>query len=103
LNDVSLHQFLVLYTWFPLAVLLLFMLLIARFYQKFSGERTFFWLYILNAILFGAMCVRYASMGIVVGDIVSDILALLAGSLLIFLVLLLRFRMINKKKIDSTL
>lgn len=102
MNEVSLHQFLVLYTWFPLAVLLLFMLLIARFYQRFSGERTFFWLYILDAILFGAMCVRYASVGIVTGDIVSDVLAILAGGLLIFLVLLLRLRMLNKENIDGT-
>jgi hypothetical protein len=77
------------------------MLLIARIYQKFSGERTFFWLYILNAILFGAMCVRYASVGIVPGDFISDALSILAGSLLIFLALILRFRMINKKEVNG--
>lgn len=78
------------------------MLLIARFYQKFSSERTFFWLYLANAILFGAMCVRYASVGIVVGDFISDLLAILAGSLLIFLSLILRLRMLNKTKHDTT-
>jgi hypothetical protein len=101
LNNVSLHQFLVLYTWFPLAALLLFMLLIARFYQRFSGERTFFWLYILSAILFGAMCVRYASVGIVIGDFYTDILSISAGVLLIFLSFLLRSRMLNKQKIGE--
>jgi hypothetical protein len=77
------------------------MLLIARFYQKFSGEATYFWFFVLDAILFGAMFVRYASVGIVVGDLSSDALSILAGSLLIFLTLVLRFRMLNEKKMKN--
>lgn len=77
------------------------MLLIARFYQRFSGENTFFWLYILDAIFFGAMCVRYASVGIVFDDYLSNALSVFAGILLIFLALHLRVRMLNKKKLDK--
>lgn len=99
MNNVSLHQFLVLYTWFPFAALLLFLLLIARFYQRFSGERTYYWLYIPAVILFGAMSVRYASAGIVVTDIYTDTIGIFAGGLLLFLTLRLR-RLMLRRKLD---
>lgn len=94
----SLHQFLVLYTWFPLAVLLAFMLLIGRFYQKFSGEATYYWLYLLCAILFGALFVRIASAGFNVTDTITYSLSIISGSLLLFLSLILYLRMMNKKE-----
>jgi hypothetical protein len=96
LNTVALHQFLVLYSWFPLAALLLLMLLIGRFYQKFSGEKTYFWLYMVVTGLFGAAAVRYAGAGVVVGDVLSDGLMLVAGSLLLFLSVVLYHRMMNR-------
>lgn len=94
----SLHQFLTLYTWFPLAVLLAVMLLIGRFYQKFTGERTYFWLYLVAIVLFGAVFVRIASAGFIVGDFLSDALSIISGSLLLFLSLLLYLRMMNAKE-----
>jgi O-antigen ligase len=96
LNTVALHQFLVLYMWFPLAALLLLMLLIGRFYQKFSGEQTYFWLYIVVMFLFGAAAVRYAGAGIVVADALTDGLMFVAGSLLLFLSGVLYRRMMNQ-------
>jgi hypothetical protein len=96
LNTVALHQFLVLYTWFPLAALLLLMLLIGRFYQKFSGEQTYFWLYIPVTGLFGAAAVRYAGAGIVLGDALSDVLMAIAGMLLLFLSGVLYRHMMNR-------
>lgn len=96
--DSSLHQFLVLYTWFPLAVLLSFMLLIGRFYQKFSGERTYYRLYFLSILLFAGMFVRIASTGFVIGDFIADVLSIVSGLLLLFLSLLLYFRMMNEKE-----
>ena len=97
----SVHQFLTLYTWFPLAILLAFMLLIGRFYQKFSGESTFFWLYLVTIALFGAVFVRVASSGIIVGDFLANALSILSGGLLIFLSLLLYFRMMRTKEETS--
>lgn len=94
----SLHQFLTLYSWFPLAVLLAVMLLIGRFYQKFSGERTFFWLYLLAIFLFGVLFVRIASGESAVGDFLTDALSIVSGSLLLFLSLLLYLRMMNSKE-----
>lgn len=102
MSNVSLHQLLVLYTWFPLAVLLSFLLLIGRFYQKFSGERTYFWFYLPCAILFGALFVRLASMNFFQNDLLANGLSVIAGALLLFLSLLLYFRMMRHKD-DSPL
>lgn len=85
MSSVSLHQFLVLYTWFPLAALLLFLLLIARFYEKFSGIRTYFWLYALPLVGMGAAAVRYAGIAVVFDDTLAAFLSFVAGSVLLFL------------------
>lgn len=100
MSDVSIHQFLVLYTWFPLAALLLFMLLIARTYCKFSGVRTFFWWFILPIVLYGIVLVRYAGVGIVLGDLFADVVGVLASGSLIFLSILL-YRIMMVKHDDA--
>ncbi|MEO1644164.1 MAG: hypothetical protein AAFR67_03180 [Chloroflexota bacterium] len=97
MTDVSLHQFLVLLTWFLLAALLCLTLLIARFYQKFSGEQMHYRLYFVCIVLFGAMFVRIAGVGFVVGDYFADALSIVGGSLLLFLSLILYFRMMRSK------
>ena len=73
------------------------MLLIARFYQKFSGIKTYYWLYILAIVLLGMMFVRDGSAGMVVGDLFTDLLAILGGGLLLFLSLLLYLHMMRQK------
>lgn len=85
MNTLSLNQFLVLYTWFPLAALLLFVLLIARFYQKFSGKRTRFRLFTVPLVLFGAGAVRYTSVNGNIGDPLADLLFGAAGIVLLAL------------------
>jgi hypothetical protein len=79
------NQILLLYTWFPLAVGIALMLLVARFYQKFSGERTYYGLYILPIVLFGGAAVRYASLNQIAGDALGDVIIGLAGLILISL------------------
>ena len=98
MNYESLHQFLVLYTWFPLAALLFFMLLIARFYQKFSGKRVYFWYYMIAVVLFGIVAVRNASVGLVIGDRLSDIVSVIAGLLLLLLSGTLYYFMVRKNQ-----
>jgi hypothetical protein len=90
---LTLNQILMLYTWFPLTALLFFLLLIARFYQKFSGERTLFRLFIVPIMLFGVAVVRYASINQMAQDSLGDILMALAGITLTGLCLLLYRRM----------
>lgn len=80
---VAFNQFLVLYSWFSLAALLFFLLLIARFYQKFSGKRTYFRLFAIPLVLFGASAVRYGSITSIAGDPLGDLLAGLAGLMLL--------------------
>lgn len=94
--SVNLHQFLVLYMWFPLAILLTFMLLIGRFYQKFSGERTYFWLYAVAIVLFGVIAVRSVDAGVFPGEFIADTLSGVAGLLLIGLSIVLYRRMITE-------
>jgi hypothetical protein len=82
-NAFSVSQVLALYTWFPLVALVFIYLLIARFYQRFSGVRTYFWLYTIPMICYGASAVRYASLPSLDGDRLGDTF-FLAGSLLLF-------------------
>jgi hypothetical protein len=98
LISLSINQFLTLFLWFPLAALLSFLLLIARFYQKFSGERTYFRLFLVPVVLFGGAAVRYASIDQVIGDPLGDILQAVAGVVLIALCLKLYQLMIVQQK-----
>lgn len=96
--SLSLQQFLVLYTWFPLAALLVFILLIARFYQKFSGERTYFEYYLVPLVCFGGWSVRYASADQIAGNALADTLLGVGGVFLLVLTLRLYWLMIYRKK-----
>lgn len=80
---VSISQFLMLYSWFALAGLLLFVLLIARFYQRFSGETTYFRLFSVPIVFFGMAMARYASINQVAGDSFGDVLSGIAGAILV--------------------
>lgn len=99
MNDVSFHQLLVLYTWFPLAAMLALMLLIARLYQKDFKKRTFFSFYMVPIVMFGVYSVRSASVG-AVDDVFSSLLAGVAGITLLALTVTLYRQMLmadNKK------
>lgn len=97
MGSVSLHQFLVLYSWFPLATLLLFLLLIARFYQKFSGQRMYYWFFSVPLVGFGVTAVRYASINTAIGDMLAAIGACIAGGSLLWLSLHLYRTMLHHK------
>ncbi len=86
---ITSSQILLLYTWFPLATVIAILLLIGRFYQQFSGERTYYRGYLIPLVLFGLALVRYASVEMVAGDPLADTLAAAAGLVLLGLTLLL--------------
>lgn len=92
------NQLLLLYTWFPLAGVIALMLLIARFYQKFSGDRTYYNLYLVPLALFGLGMVRYASVDLIAGDTPGDLLLGTAGIMLLSLSVLLYRRMTAGRK-----
>ncbi len=81
--SLSIQQFLMLYIWFPLVVILLFLFLIARFYEKFSGSRTFFRWLLTPIVLFGMACVRYASLDQIAGDWLANLLFGISGLIII--------------------
>jgi hypothetical protein len=97
-TPIELSQLLSLYSWFALAALIFFLLLIARFYERFAAERTFFRMFTFPAILFGAAAVRYASVDRVVGDPIGDLMSALAGIILSALCIALFRRMILGRK-----
>lgn len=94
MHPLSLNQLLTLYTWFPLAALLFFLLLIARFYEKFSGERTYFRFFSMPLLFFGSGAVRYASINTIAGDALGDLLFALGGAALLLLCAALYSRMV---------
>ena len=94
---VSVSQFLTLYLWFPLAFVLVFLLLIARFYQRFAMERTFFEGFAVPILLFGAAVMRYASIGHLAGDLAGDVLMGLAGCSLLGMSVFLYYRMTQNR------
>ena len=86
-----------LFSWFVLAGLLIFLLLIARFYQRTSGESTYFRLFSLPIILFGSATVRYASINQIAGDGVGDMLYIVAGTILVIQCLFL-YRIMTRNR-----
>lgn len=97
MDVVALHQILALFMWFPLVIILAIYLLIARFYQRFSGKRTHFWLYTVPILLYGGSFVRYASIEQFVGDAFGDLLAALAGVVLMVLTTTLYLQMMKNR------
>lgn len=97
ISSLSLNQLLALYSWFPLAALLMFTLLIARFYEKFSGQPMYFRAFFIPVILFGMAVVRYASIDSIVGDVWADAALISAGATLMGLCLVVYWRMLRDK------
>lgn len=87
-----------LYMWFPLTTLLFFLLLIARFYGRFSGEATYARLFVVPVVLFGVAAVRYASIDLITGDLLGDMLFGAGGvALLVLCAVLYRLMIVERK------
>jgi hypothetical protein len=99
-NPEAFSQLLTLYTWFLLAAFIGFLLLIARFYQRFSGEKTYYWLFGVPVVLLGAEAVRQTRLQMV-DDTGVLILAATAGIVLIALCALLYWRMTHGRGIQE--
>lgn len=96
---VSANQFFMLYTWFLLVALLIFTLLIARFYARFSGTRAFHQWFIAPSLLLGVAVIRYTSVGRVGGDVIGDLFSAAGGIILIGLcVVLYRLMLLGRGK-----
>ena len=80
---MSLNQLILLYMWFATTAILLFLLIIARFYEQFSGKKTHYRWVILVIIGFGIGFIRYAEVSVLLGDMPGD---LILGSSGLFLI-----------------
>jgi hypothetical protein len=87
-------QLVILYGWFLLVGLIVFLMLIARFYQRFSGEKTYFILYLVPMVLFGVQAVRQTNFP---HDVLGNLMASVAGVMLLGLSLFLYWRMTSKR------
>jgi hypothetical protein len=68
-----------LYIWIGLTVLMVFLYRIARFYQVTSGRRSYYQLFLVPIGLLLAGGLRYATLGIIVGDALGDAFMILGG------------------------
>jgi prolipoprotein diacylglyceryltransferase len=93
-------QALTLFIWFMAAVVLLFLLLIARMYWVVSSEKTYYWAFLIPIVLFGVAAVRQAFLGGAgeTGDLLADGFSAVGGVLLIVLCMWLYYRMGSKQK-----
>ena len=83
--NLSLNQFLLLYSWFLIAALFFFLSLIARFYERFSGKRTYYRGFLVPVLLFGVFSVRYAGLDRLAGDRLADAALGIGGVVLLVL------------------
>ena len=90
---------LTLYNWGVVAVLLIFQFLIARFYEKKSGQRSYYTFFLIPTLLFLVAAVRYAFwVGDVAGDVWADGLLFVGGGILAALSALLFRLMMGGKQ-----
>jgi len=74
---------LTLYNWGVVVVLVIFQFLIARFYDKKSGQRSYYAFFLIPALSFLAVAVRYAFwVSDVAGDVRGDSLLFVGGGIL---------------------
>lgn len=79
MESVSAHQFLTIYTWFGLTALVFLMALVARFYERLSGQRTYYQFFGVPIVAFAGATVRLIRVDQVVGDAWADAFLLIGG------------------------
>ena len=92
--ELSLYQALTIYAWFPLAFTLGTLLLIARFYERFSASHTYWRLYTLPILGYAAAYVREAALAYH-HDPFADLMQTLSGVLVLMLVARLSLLMLR--------
>lgn len=91
MDSLSLNQLLTIYAWFPLVALLFIILLIARFYQKLTGDNTHYPLFGVPIVLYGVAAAHYADVNQVMDDATGDLL-MFAGGLILALLCVALYR-----------
>lgn len=82
MDGLNLHALLSVLIWCGMALLIGLLALIARKYERLSGERTYFQAYIVPVALWAGAIARLAARDRVVGDALGDLLLGLGGLVL---------------------
>jgi hypothetical protein len=93
---ISLTQALTLLIWFLLSALLAFLLLIARFYERTTHERTYYWGYLIPILCFGIASVQDALNDRSATDLFAELMWSVGGVVLLLLCYRLYQRMTNE-------
>jgi hypothetical protein len=101
MSPAALSQLLLLYSWFAVSGLIVFLLLIARFYQRFASVPTHFRLFLVPIVVYGIGAVRYTAVGRIGGDLAGDLMMGTAGISLAALCVQLAHRMLTRKQRTS--
>jgi len=85
------------YIWLAVCVLLFFLFAIGRFYERKSGQRSFYLAFPAAAVIFSVAAIRYIFFApMIVGDLLGDMLrfvgGLIAGGFGLFLLKLMTGR-----------
>lgn len=99
MGDLNLYQAVILFSWFPFSFALVVMMLIGRFYARFSGKRTYWAYMIVPLILYAVATVREARVAHP-GDPLADVLFGLGGGGLLFIIIRL-YRWMMQKPISD--
>ncbi len=86
MREITIYQALILFSWFPLSFTIVVMMLIGRFYARFSGRRTDWPYLVIPMVLYALATVREARIGFP-GDPLADLLQAAAGVGILFFVL----------------
>ena len=77
------NSILTLYIWGIVCILLFFLYEIARFYEKKSGRRSFFWAFFIPMGLFALAAIRYVFLSpTIAGDFWGDLMRFVGGVML---------------------
>jgi hypothetical protein len=95
--ELSLYQALTIYAWFPLAFTLGTLLLIARFYERFSAAHTHWRLYTLPILGYAAAYVREAALAYH-HDPFADLMQTVSGLMVVVLVTRLSILMLRQRE-----
>ena len=82
MDSVSAHQFLMIYAWFGLTALVFLAALIARFYERLSGQHTYYQLFAVPIAAFAGATVRLVGRDQVAGDGWANAFLLVGGMVL---------------------
>ncbi|MBN1963156.1 MAG: hypothetical protein JW910_00815 [Anaerolineae bacterium] len=93
MGTLDLTQVLTIFAWFPLAAFLIITMLIARYYQNVTNERTHYTLFAVPILFFAGAAAHYAAIDQVVGNPLGDALLFAGGVILVLLSLALYRRM----------